>query len=94
MVSFAPPTPFLLVNKALTPKQKQALDASLADINIDDPTAIAPEDVVMADGVTSLATEQAIRLKKKEKKEKKHKKQDEAEVGGEKKKKKKKSKAE
>jgi len=53
---------------------KNAMDLVLADINIDDPTAIAPEDVVMADGVTSTATEQAIRLKKKEKKDKKDKK--------------------
>lgn len=68
------------------------MDASLADINIDDPTAIAPEDVVMADGVTGLATEQAIRLKKKEKKEKKekkHKKHDSDDAVSEKKKKRK-----
>jgi nucleolar protein 56 len=108
MVCSTPPI-FLLPNRSLTPPQKQALDASLADINIDDPTALAPEDAVMADGVTSLATEQVLRLKKKEKKEKKHKKHDsddavsekkkkrkhdDAEVEGEKKKKKKKNKGE
>ncbi|KAF2427668.1 Nop domain-containing protein [Tothia fuscella] len=54
---------------------KNALDASLADINIDDPSRDAPPDAVMADGVTSLATEQVLRLKKKEKKAKKGKKE-------------------
>ena len=53
---------------------KSAMDSVLADMDIDDPTAHATEDVVMADGITGKATEQAIREKKKEKKEKKEKK--------------------
>ncbi|KAF1977180.1 pre-rRNA processing nucleolar protein-like protein Sik1 [Bimuria novae-zelandiae CBS 107.79] len=51
-----------------------AMDSVLADIDTEDPTAHATEDVVMADGVTGKATEQAVREKKKEKKEKKEKK--------------------
>ena len=69
------------------------MDSLLADIQIDDPTAEAPEDVVMADGVTAAAVEQKVRKEKKDKKEKKRKHEDEA-VDGEKKKKKKKSKSE
>ena len=53
---------------------KSAMDLVLADIDTEDPTAHGTEDVVMADGVTGKATEQAIREKKKEKKEKKEKK--------------------
>jgi nucleolar protein 56 len=50
------------------------MDSLLADINIEDPTAVAPSDVEMADGITSTATEQVVReKKKKEKKEKKEK---------------------
>lgn len=53
---------------------KSAMDAVLADIQTEDPTAHAAEDVVMADGITTGATEQALRKeKKKEKKEKKSK---------------------
>jgi len=53
---------------------KAAMDSVLADIEMEDPTAHATEDVVMADGITGKATEQAIReKKKKEKKEKKSK---------------------
>ena len=82
--------------------QKNAMDLLLADIQIDDPTADAPEDVVMADGVTAAAVEQKVRKEKKEKKEKKDKKEkkekkrkhDEEAADGEKKKKKKKSKSE
>ncbi|TIA29365.1 Nop-domain-containing protein [Aureobasidium pullulans] len=57
-----------------------AMNAVLGDINVEDPTAGAAEDVEMADGVTAQATEQAVRKekskdeKKKEKKEKKDKK--------------------
>jgi nucleolar protein 56 len=54
-----------------------AMDSVLADIDTEDPTAHGAEDVVMADGVTGKATEQAIREKKKEKKEKKSKQADE-----------------
>ncbi|KAI5277154.1 Nop-domain-containing protein [Aureobasidium subglaciale] len=56
-----------------------AMNAVLGDINIADPTAGASEDVEMADGVTSAATEQAVRKekskdeKKKDKKDKKRK---------------------
>ncbi|KAG9616726.1 Nop-domain-containing protein, partial [Aureobasidium melanogenum] len=56
-----------------------AMNAVLGDINVEDPTAGAAEDVEMADGVTAAATEQAVRKekskeeKKKEKKEKKRK---------------------
>ncbi|KAJ4291078.1 Nucleolar protein 56 [Kalmusia sp. IMI 367209] len=58
-----------------------AMDSVLADIGIEDPTAHATEDVVMAAGITGKATEQAIReKKKKEKKEKKSKHADEDEV--------------
>lgn len=55
---------------------KAAMDSVLADINIDDPTAGATEDVEMADGATTKATEQAVRHKKekRDKKEKKSKK--------------------
>lgn len=48
-----------------------AMNSVLADIGVEDPTAAAPEDVEMADGVTSAATEQAAREEKKDKKEKK-----------------------
>jgi nucleolar protein 56 len=51
-----------------------AMDSVLADINVEDPTAAAAEDVEMADGITAKATEQAVR-KKKEKKDKKEKKE-------------------
>lgn len=56
-----------------------AMDSVLADMDdSEDPTAHAAEDVVMADGVTAKATEQAVReKKKKEKKEKKSKGEDE-----------------
>jgi nucleolar protein 56 len=55
-----------------------AMNAVLADIGVEDPTATATEDVEMADGVTAAATEQAIRKeKKKEKKSKKSKDADE-----------------
>lgn len=75
------------------------MDSLLADMDIDDPTADAPEDVVDAPGVTGAAVEQKVRKEKKDKKEKKEKKEkkrkhDDAEVDGEKKKKKKKSKSE
>jgi nucleolar protein 56 len=50
-----------------------AMDSVMADIDMEDPTAHGTEDVVMADGVTGKATEQAIREKKKEKKSKKSK---------------------
>lgn len=56
-----------------------AMDSVLADMDIDDPTAHAAEDVVKADGITGKATEQAIREKKKEKKDKKEKKSKHAE---------------
>lgn len=52
---------------------KNAMDSVMADLNEDDPTAHAAEDVVMADGITAKATEQAIRKEKKEKKSKKSK---------------------
>jgi nucleolar protein 56 len=76
------------------------MDSLLADIDIDDPTADPPEDVVMADGVTAAAVEQKVRKEKKDKKDKKEKKEkkrkhdEDTAVDGEKKKKKKKSKAE
>jgi nucleolar protein 56 len=54
---------------------KAAMDSVMADINMEDPTADAAEDVVMADGITAKATEQAIR-KSKDKKEKKKKSKD------------------
>lgn len=77
------------------------MDTLLADIEISDPTADAPEDVVMADGITATAVEQVVRKEKKSKKDKKEKKEksekkekkrkhEDAEVNGEKKKKKKK----
>ncbi|OAF99768.1 Nop domain-containing protein [Paraphaeosphaeria sporulosa] len=50
-----------------------AMDSVMADIDTEDPTAHGAEDVVMADGVTAKATEQAMREKKKEKKSKKSK---------------------
>ncbi|KAH7138294.1 pre-rRNA processing nucleolar protein-like protein Sik1 [Dendryphion nanum] len=49
-----------------------AMQSVMADMELDDPTAGGAEDVVMADGVTAKATEQAIR-KEKKKKEKKSK---------------------
>lgn len=67
---------------------KEAMDAVMADIDSEDPTAHAAEDVVMADGVTAAATEQAVRKEKKEKKSKKSK--DESEGKKEKKEKKRK----
>jgi nucleolar protein 56 len=81
-----------------------AMDSVMADINDEDPTAHGAEDVVMADGITGKATEQAIREKKKEKKskqadeevsDKKSKKEKKRKLDGEdgEKKKKKKSKA-
>ncbi|KAF2738284.1 Nop domain-containing protein [Polyplosphaeria fusca] len=65
-----------------------AMDSVLADINVEDPTAAATEDVEMADGITAKATEQAIR-KKKDKKEKKEKRKQAEDGDGEGKKKKK-----
>lgn len=53
---------------------KEAMDAVLQDINVDDPTAHGMEDVVMADGVTAAATEHVIREKKMKKEKKKDKK--------------------
>lgn len=50
-----------------------AVEEVLADTNDADPTAHAAEDVVMADGITAKATEQAVRKSKKDKKEKKSK---------------------
>ncbi|OAL54985.1 Nop-domain-containing protein [Pyrenochaeta sp. DS3sAY3a] len=50
-----------------------AMNSVLADIGVEDPTAAAAEDVEMADGITSAATEQAARKEKKEKKSKKSK---------------------
>jgi nucleolar protein 56 len=50
-----------------------AVEEVLADTNDADPTAHATEDVVMADGITAKATEQAVRKSKKDKKEKKSK---------------------
>jgi nucleolar protein 56 len=55
---------------------KAAMDSVMQDIDMDDPTADAAEDVVMADGITAKATEQAVRKEKSEKKEKKEKKSD------------------
>ncbi|KIW02741.1 uncharacterized protein PV09_05813 [Verruconis gallopava] len=80
---------------------KSAMDSLLADIEIKDTTAHAPEDVEVADGVTAAAVEQKVRHKKEkkerkeksEKKEKKRKHGDE-EADGETKKKKKKSNSE
>lgn len=57
-----------------------AMDSVMADIDGEDPTAHGTEDVVMADGVTGKATEQAIREKKK--KEKKSKKSKDVEEEG------------
>jgi len=54
---------------------RQAMDAVLGDIQIDDPTAGGAEDVEMADGVTSQAVEQKLRKEKKTK-DKKSKKQE------------------
>jgi nucleolar protein 56 len=48
-----------------------AMNSVLADIGVEDPTATATEDVEMADGVTSAATEQAMRKEKKDKKKSK-----------------------
>lgn len=58
-----------------------AMESVLADIDVEDPTARAAEDVEMADGITAKATEQAIRKEKK--KEKKEKKSKHAEADGE-----------
>jgi nucleolar protein 56 len=54
---------------------QSAMEEVLADIQVDtDPTAKGEEDVIMADGITGKATEQAMRKeKKKEKKDKKSK---------------------
>ncbi|KAF2641523.1 Nop-domain-containing protein [Massarina eburnea CBS 473.64] len=49
---------------------KAAMDDVLADIQTEDPTAHATEDVEMADGITGKATEQALRKEKKDKKSK------------------------
>lgn len=57
-----------------------AMNSVMADLGVADPTAIASEDVEMADGVTASATEQAVRKEKKEKKEKKSKKSKDVEV--------------
>jgi len=69
---------------------QSAMDNVLAEIDVADPTAEADSDVIMADGVTSQATEQKLR-RKEEKKVKKDKKKRHSEGGenGEKKKKKK-----
>jgi nucleolar protein 56 len=68
---------------------KAAMDDVMADIQTEDPTAHAAEDVEMADGITGKATEQAVRMEKKAKKEKKSKNaEDDAEVTSEKKSKK------
>ncbi|KAF2660625.1 Nop domain-containing protein [Lophiostoma macrostomum CBS 122681] len=48
-----------------------AIDSVRADIEMEDPTADAAEDAIMADGVTAAATEQALRKKKEKKKAKK-----------------------
>ena len=73
------------------------MDSLLADIEIADPTADAPEDVVMADGVTAAGVEQKVRKEKKDKKDKKEKKEKkrkhEDETPSSEKKKKKKSKS-
>jgi nucleolar protein 56 len=45
-----------------------AMNSVMTDIGVEDPTAIAAEDVEMADGITASATEQAIRKAKKDKK--------------------------
>ncbi|KAF2175066.1 Nop-domain-containing protein [Zopfia rhizophila CBS 207.26] len=50
-----------------------AMDSVLADLQVDDPTAGAAEDVGMADGITAKATGQTVRHKKEKKKEKKSK---------------------
>lgn len=71
---------------------KSAMDSVLADIDTEDPTSHGAEDVVMADGITGKATEQAVREKKKEKKEKKSKQADEEAVSEKKSKKDKKRK--
>jgi nucleolar protein 56 len=51
---------------------KAAVDEVFADMNDADPTSHGAEDVVMADGVTAKATEQAIRKEKKKEKKSKH----------------------
>ncbi|KAF2751836.1 Nop domain-containing protein [Sporormia fimetaria CBS 119925] len=66
---------------------KSAMDSVMADIDGEDPTAAAAEDVVMADGITAKATEQAVRKEKKDKKKDK-KSKDSAEGESEKKSKK------
>jgi nucleolar protein 56 len=53
---------------------QNAMNLVMTDIGVEDPTAIAAEDVEMADGITASATEQAVRKEKKDKKEKKKKK--------------------
>ncbi|KAF2011754.1 Nop-domain-containing protein [Aaosphaeria arxii CBS 175.79] len=74
-----------------------AMNSVMADMDLDDPTALAAEEAVPAAGVTAGATEQALRKEKKEKKDKKEKKEKKRKHGededGESKKKKKKSKA-
>lgn len=51
------------------------MDSLLADINIEDSTAGATNDVEMADGITGTVTELPRREKNKDKKEKKEKKE-------------------
>ncbi|KAF1352050.1 hypothetical protein BDV97DRAFT_292472 [Delphinella strobiligena] len=57
-----------------------AMNAVLGDINVEDPTAGAAEDVEMADGVTSAATEQKVREKKSKEEKKKDKKKRKSDV--------------
>jgi nucleolar protein 56 len=65
-----------------------AVDEVFADTNVEDPTAQAAEDVVMADGITGKATEQAIRKEKKKKEKKSKRTEGDAEGTSEKKSKK------
>lgn len=61
------------------------MDATLASINVEDPTRAGAEEEISAPGVTDQATEQALREKakkdKKDKKKDKGKKVDEADAG-------------
>ncbi|KAF2278409.1 Nop-domain-containing protein [Westerdykella ornata] len=70
---------------------KAAMNSVMADIG-EDPTAEAAEDVVMADGITAKATEQAIRKSKDKKEKKKDKKSKDADSDEKKSKKEKKRK--
>lgn len=76
MVSHAAPlaTPLGSCSRRLTASQKDAMDATLASIHVDDPTAAGAEEEIDVPGVTDQATEKALRkAAKKEKKDKKRK---------------------